>query len=56
MGAWFFRVNVDSSQEVSAPLSRLSVKPLARKFLVRVLTCLLSRPRVLTRPPSSALE
>jgi hypothetical protein len=56
MGAWFFRVNVDSSQEVSASLSRLSVKPLAQKFLVRVLTRVLSRPRALRRPPSSVLE
>jgi len=45
-----------SSQEVSASLSRLSVKPLAQKFLVRVLTRVLSRPRALRRPPSSVLE
>lgn len=51
MGMWFFRVNVDSSQEVSTSLSRLSVKPLAQKFLVRVLTCVLSRPRTLRHAP-----
>ncbi len=51
MGGWFFRVNVDSSQEVSASLSLSSVKPRAQKFLVRVLTCVLSRSRALRHAP-----